>query len=288
MRPVMRAVQETPGQETTVQETLVQKTGQRNVMWGLVVGGLFVLSFCLGLPQFHYATALMIGAILRHKNDAGDLFGADVGSGEGDSGANEGAAVRPPLLRLALLFVLIVLFGGVFRAFAGEPRPSRVEALGALHGEVWEAEVAGMRLQYHLVDLRGFPALGYARLEARTQTCHIYIDTWLTRHDPRVLADITLHEVGHCVDWLMLGLSHNAFADEGCAYGEYYCEPAEGYAEAWARAYSARCGADLFSVGYTPHAGYLAVDVAGEVSRSVPCALPDPPDGYSRLRGGVR
>ena len=256
-------------------QDIARERTRQNVMWGLVVGGLLVLSFCLGLPQFHYATALMIGAILRHKNDAGDLFGTGVEAGEGASSRNKGAAVRLPLLRWALLFALIVLFGGVFRAFASEPRPTRVEALEALHGEVWEAEVAGMQLQYHLVDLRGFPALGYARLEARTQTCHIYIDTWLTRHDPRVLADITLHEVGHCVDWLMLGLTHNAFADEGCAYGDHYCEPAEGYAEAWARAYTARCGADLFSVGYAAR-HVVQGQGANDAAPRPPCNLPDP------------
>ena len=127
-----------------------------------------------------------------------------------------------------------------------------------------------MRLMYHLVDMRGFPALGYALLEAKTQTCHIYIDTWLTRHDPSVLAAITLHEVGHCVDWLMLGLSHNNFSAEGCAYGGHYCEPAEGYAEAWRRAYTARCGADLSSVGYS------SVGYTDPADTNPPCALPDP------------
>ena len=239
----------------------MRRVARRDVTWGLVIGGLLLTSFCLGLPQFHYATALMVGAILRHKDTEGNLF---------DS--HEGAVGRPTLLRVALLLVLVALFGAS-RAFAGEPQPepkqpgpksTHAEALKALHGEVWEAEVEGMRLMYHLVDMRGFPALGYALLEAKTQTCHIYVDIWLTRHDPRVLAEIALHEVGHCVDWLMLGLSHNNFSAEGCVYGAHYCEPAEGYAEAWRRAYTARCGADLASVGYA------GADV------SPPCALPDP------------
>ena len=232
----------------------VARKARRDAAWGAVIGGLLLASFCLGLPQFHYATALMVGAILRHKDTDGDLFGS-----------HKGAARKLSLLRVALL-VLVALFGAS-RAFAGEPpepEPTHAEALRALRGEVWEAEVEGMRLMYHLVDMRGFPALGYALLEAKTQTCHIYIDSWLTRHDPRVLAAITLHEVGHCVDWLMLGLSHNNFSAEGCAYGAHYCEPAEGYAEAWRRVYTARCGADLASVGY-----------AG-ADMNLPCALPDP------------
>ena len=169
------------------------------------------------------------------------------------------------------MFVLVALFGGAFRAFAGEPQTASqrvAAALGALHGETWEAEVGGMRLVYHVVDMRGFPAVGYALLGA-DRTCHIYVDTWLTRHDPRVLSAIVLHEVGHCVDWLMLGLSHNDFSAEGCAYGDYYCEPAEGYAEAWARLYQVRCGADLFSVGY-------AAREADGADKAGFCDLPDP------------
>ncbi len=236
---------------------VAQRT-RRDVSWGLVIGGLLLLSFCLGLPQFHYATALMVGAILRHKDAEGELFNFD-----------KDVATRLPLLRrFVYYFVLIALFGGAFRAFAGEPQPEprvvNAAALEALRGKTWEAEVGGMRLTYHLVDLRGFPALGYALLGAN-QTCHIYLDTWLTRHDPRVLNAIILHEVGHCVDWLMLGLSHNDFSAEGCAYGEYYCAPAEGYAEAWARAYTARCGADLSGVGY-----------AAPGADTGSCNLPDP------------
>lgn len=36
--------------------------------WALVVCGLLLLTFCLGLPQFHYAVALMIAVIVRHRD----------------------------------------------------------------------------------------------------------------------------------------------------------------------------------------------------------------------------
>lgn len=40
----------------------------RNKAWSLVIATLLVVAFCLGLPQFHYAVALMIAAILRYKD----------------------------------------------------------------------------------------------------------------------------------------------------------------------------------------------------------------------------
>lgn len=40
----------------------------------VVIYGLLVTTFYLGLPAFHYATALMIYLIARHKDDPGALF----------------------------------------------------------------------------------------------------------------------------------------------------------------------------------------------------------------------
>ena len=34
----------------------------------LVVCGLLLLTFCLGLPQFHYAVALMVAVIVRYSD----------------------------------------------------------------------------------------------------------------------------------------------------------------------------------------------------------------------------
>ncbi len=36
--------------------------------WLVVVAVLLVLAFCLGMPQFHYAVALMIAVIMRYKD----------------------------------------------------------------------------------------------------------------------------------------------------------------------------------------------------------------------------
>jgi hypothetical protein len=43
-------------------------TSQRAFWWGVIVGVL-LFAFCLGLPQFHYAAALMVAVILRYKDE---------------------------------------------------------------------------------------------------------------------------------------------------------------------------------------------------------------------------
>jgi hypothetical protein len=44
----------------------------RNAAWSLTIFSLLLLTFCLGLPQFHYTVALMIALILRHKDVPAD------------------------------------------------------------------------------------------------------------------------------------------------------------------------------------------------------------------------
>ena len=43
-----------------------------NTAWALVVIGLLLLAFFLGLPQFHYTVALMIALIVRYKDEPYD------------------------------------------------------------------------------------------------------------------------------------------------------------------------------------------------------------------------
>ena len=144
--------------------------------------------------------------------------------------------------------------------------------LQALPAESWSAQVDGLRLRYHLVSLRGFSSLGYFVFAKETRTCHIYVDRWLARHASREAhLAVVFHEVGHCADATKLSFSHNAFALEGCAYGAHYCVPAEGYAEAWRYAYTARCGLDAVTVGYEP-AVYGADTLSA--SSAEPCTLP--------------
>jgi hypothetical protein len=40
----------------------------------LAIYGLLLLTFCLGLPSFHYATALIIALLIRHRHDPGALL----------------------------------------------------------------------------------------------------------------------------------------------------------------------------------------------------------------------
>ncbi len=185
--------------------------------------------------------------------------------------------VKSRVMRLALLLLAL----GFAHALAQSHQPLnesdvRVEAspyetpsvaqLRALPAESWPADVGGLALRYHLVSLEGFSSLGYFVFSPATQTCHIYIDTWLANHASQAehLA-VVFHEVGHCVDAVTLRSNHNAFVREGCVYGAYYCAPAEGYAEAWRYAYTARCGLDAATIGYE-------VNAADESATR--CALP--------------
>lgn len=40
-----------------------------NAIWSLVIVGLLLVTFCLGLPQFHYTVAVMIALIVRYKDE---------------------------------------------------------------------------------------------------------------------------------------------------------------------------------------------------------------------------
>ncbi len=42
---------------------------RHNTVWFFVILALLITAFCLGLPQFHYAVALMIALILRYKDE---------------------------------------------------------------------------------------------------------------------------------------------------------------------------------------------------------------------------
>lgn len=53
----------------TLRSALKGTTHTHAAAWSLVVFGLLLLTFCLGLPQFHYAVAVMIAVILRYKDE---------------------------------------------------------------------------------------------------------------------------------------------------------------------------------------------------------------------------
>jgi hypothetical protein len=142
----------------------------------------------------------------------------------------------------------------------------------------WQADVAGLNLRYHIVDLRGYPTLGYVQADWETRTCLIYIDAWLLETALENQLEVVLHEVGHCIDLFVLGFDHNGFRDEGCLLGEYFCDAAEGYAESWRYAYTLSCGLDPHAVGYHhTRATYYAVSTRGNAEpRQASCTFPDP------------
>jgi hypothetical protein len=45
---------------------------RHRAVWSPVICGLLLVTFCLGLPQVHYAVALMIAVIARHSDKALD------------------------------------------------------------------------------------------------------------------------------------------------------------------------------------------------------------------------
>jgi hypothetical protein len=163
-----------------------------------------------------------------------------------------------------LLSTVVALLGGAAWASWEASEPDALAAAPRVAS--WEAPVGDLHLHYHLVDLRELPTLGYAVRDYWQRRCHIYIDVWLTEVSHLKLLEVVLHEVGHCVDLLTLDFDHNGFVSEGCFFGDYYCDPAEGYAESWRYAYLAKCGANLGAVGFR----FGRIGLADE-----PCELPD-------------
>ena len=115
--------------------------------------------------------------------------------------------------------------------------------------ESWQAEVDGVQVRYHFIDLKGWPDMAYARVEWRAQRCHVYLDIWLLNSRSE-LVKLALHEVGHCVDSFNLGFDHNGMGWGDCAKNAHDCRPEERYAEAWRDSYLSACGSNLYPLGF--------------------------------------
>lgn len=103
----------------------------------------------------------------------------------------------------------------------------------------WTARVHG-----HSIVVRFYTrgAEGYSGFAFNNPAsgCSVYVNA---RYLPSpVLGHVLAHEVGHCLDHLELGWSHNGFSNQGARWGTYYSDPAEGFAEAFAVAYTKACG----------------------------------------------
>lgn len=93
----------------------------------------------------------------------------------------------------------------------------------------------------------------YAGRATRFPTyCRIIIANRYDISSPSQIARYVAHEYAHCYDYFKLGKSHNVFKNEGCIFGNYFCDPAEGYAQTYQVAFTLKCGTDLsyFKVPY--------------------------------------
>lgn len=101
----------------------------------------------------------------------------------------------------------------------------------------------GVTVTYEL-DTRFPPGkIGEARMLG--DVCRIRI------HPDWVSSLVIAHELGHCLD----GGRSRTFGHAGCAWREYTCPPAEGYAETYARLYWERYGTRLGPLGWPGQAG---------------------------------
>lgn len=124
----------------------------------------------------------------------------------------------------------------------------------------------GVRVYYVLKDAKDFGVCGAGLVGCTIPlggACVVQLDrTYFERGTLWQKVNLVSHEVGHCMDVYGTGISHGSFKDQGRRWGPYWSAPAEGYAEAFARLYIAKCGLDLASLGWMNQTG--------------PCRLPDP------------
>lgn len=118
----------------------------------------------------------------------------------------------------------------------------------------WEVNVLSTKVTVKLVNASEF---GFCqdRLVGCSvpmgQGCVIMMDkTYFLNGTDRQRALLLAHEFGHCLDGSRLRYTHNHFGEAGSVYGAYYRVPAEGFAEAYARAYLAQCGTNLTALGW--------------------------------------
>ena len=134
-----------------------------------------------------------------------------------------------------------------------------------LGAEGWTFRLGDTQGQVRLVSRQEFGVCS-AKLVGCTvplgHGCLVMLDrAYFLNGTPRQRTLLLAHEVGHCLDGSVLEYGHGGIGAQGVVYGEYYRPAVEGFAEAYARAYLARCGDNLAPLGYG----------AGEA-----CEVPDP------------
>lgn len=117
----------------------------------------------------------------------------------------------------------------------------------------WTADVLGVTITYRVTDTPLGPAS-----HTTHDACSATLPT-TPSHQPLTAA----HQLAHCLDQQLLGSSHNGFTTEGCAWGQQFCDPAEGFAQTYAIAYHFQCQDARAPLGLQPSDG-------------VDCTPPDP------------
>lgn len=146
-------------------------------------------------------------------------------------------------MRVRLLLALCALLLALSACALLPPRPGE-------NGTV----VFGTRVLYILKDQREFafcsPDLVGCTIPLGS-VCVVQLDrAYFEGGTKWQQVDLVAHELGHCLDFRKLSLSHGGFTSEGERWGSYYAAAPEGFAEAYARAYIAKCGLDLDSLGW--------------------------------------
>lgn len=125
-----------------------------------------------------------------------------------------------------LAFLLVVAFLG--------------QASAAAMGSPVAASVGGVPIMFEVVKAGSLKGIG--RSIWMGTLCRVSID------ETAVNAVNIAHEVAHCLDW---GLQFSSrWGNAGCRIRQYACDPAEGFADAFALAYVMRHGNDLKPLGW--------------------------------------
>ncbi|HWG84082.1 MAG TPA: hypothetical protein VNT60_01270 [Deinococcales bacterium] len=130
----------------------------------------------------------------------------------------------------------------------------------------WQGSARGQVISFSVVpDDEIAPAVGRADYtkqvsgQTTTFTCQVRVVSSIASAgsradartaDRRTLASVLFHEFGHCLDWVFLGYKSAGFGSTGSQFGPYFATAPEGYAEAYAMAALASCGADLAAANW--------------------------------------
>lgn len=118
----------------------------------------------------------------------------------------------------------------------------------------WTKVVRGVLIRFHFVAPGALNGAG-GQAYFLNGVCTVELEAGYAYSHPEYAANVVVHEVGHCLDGAT-GWSHFGWREgDGCFLSgnpanTYYCDPAEGFAEAYAHRARALCGPSLFRFGF--------------------------------------